>query len=469
MKTIILKSTLALFAILWFCNIPFAQTGVKKSFTMKQAMDYAAANSYKTKSTSMDFKSAVAQRKGYIAIGLPQVNASASYQYYLNIPTMLFPNFLTPMVDGTLLAHGLITPAEMLPASDSKFPVQFGTKNNFTASASASQLIFDGSFIVGLKAARLLVDMNRNSWDKSINDTKATVAQAYYMVLIASENQRILDSTYLNLNDILTQTKAIQANGFIDETDIEQIALNVSNLKTKLEFNRQNISLFTDLLKFQMGIDLDSSINLSDKLSTIIDQAVATNLIDKNFDVSNSIDYRFLKSAEVLQAQSVKVDQAKYYPSMNLIFNVQENAQRDKFDFFKKNGDWFNTTLVGVNLSIPIWSSGIRHYKIQQDKFGLLKQQIITRQAEEGLKIDVQNGKQTLKMNTDQLYTDRKNMELANKIYNKTQAKFKEGLASAMDLNQAYLQLLTQESYYIGTMMQLLNTYTNLSKTLNTL
>jgi outer membrane protein TolC len=125
--------------------------------------------------------------------------------------------------------------------------------------------------------------------------------------------------------------------------------------------------------------------------------------------------------------------------------------------------------VVGLNLSVPIWSSGVRHYKIQSDKFNILKQELTTKQAVEGLKLEVQNSKANLKMYTEQFYTDKKNLELSGKIYRKTNTKFKEGMASAMDLNQAYLQLLTQEGNYINTMLQLLNTYTNLSKALNTL
>jgi outer membrane protein TolC len=254
----------------------------------------------------------------------------------------------------------------------------------------------------------------------------------------------------------------------MDETDIEQLTLNVSNLKSKLDYTQRNIALVTDLLKFQMGIDINENIDLKDNLSSMIDLAVASNLTDKQFDVTTHFDYKLLKVAEELQHQTLRVDQAKYYPSLNMFFNTQSTAQREKFDFFN-SGKWYNTSLIGVNLTVPIWSSGVRYYKLQQDKFALRKQQLLTQQATEGLKIEVQNSKASLKMYTEQYFTDKKNLELSGKIYHKTNAKFKEGLASAMDLNQAYLQLLTQEGNYINTVMQLLNTYTNLSKALNTL
>jgi len=467
MKTKILKTGLVLIAscVLWTNSMVQAQQ--TNSFTLKEAMDYAVANSYKTKSAAIDFKSAEAQRKGYISYGLPQVNASVSYQHYFNIPTQLIPDFLTPVIQGTLMKDGLI-PQGPIAMDGAMLPLQFGTKNNLSAGASLNQLIFDGTFIVGLTASKMLVDMSRKVQDKSVMETKAAVAQAYYLVLVSRENLRILDSTYINMKEILEQNKVIQANGFMDETDIEQMSLNVTNLKSKLDFTLQNINLITDMLKFQMGMDIGETIELKDDLSTILNLAIAANIIDKQFDVTSHYDYKVLKAAEMLTLQQIRVDQAKYYPTLNANLNTQYTAQRDKFNFFN-NDKWYNTSLLSVNLSIPIWSSGIRHYKIQQDKFSLLKQQITTTQAVEGLKMEVQSSKSSLKLYTDQFYTDKKNLELSGKIYRKTNIKFKEGLASSMDLNQAYLQLLTQEGNYINTMMQLLNTYTSLSRALNTL
>jgi outer membrane protein TolC len=397
----------------------------------------------------LDFKSSVAKRRGYTAIGLPQVSASASYQKYLSLPTQLIPNFFVP--------------------GGPDLELTFGKPDNMTVSGSASQLLFDGSFIVGLKAAALYVDMNKITVDKSANDVRAMIAQAYITVLVAQENLRILDSNYINMNEILRQNTIIQANGFMDETDIEQLTLNVSNLKSKLDNTQLTIDLVTDLLKFQMGIDIDEKIILNDDLKSIIDKAIASALIDKQFDVNTHLDYQLIKSTESLLHQALKVNQSKYYPTLSMYFNAQSNAQRDRFDFFNKGGTWFNTTLVGFNLSVPIWSSGIRHYQIQQDKNNYLKQQILVKQTEQGLKQDVLSSKTNLKMNTDQFYIDKKNLELSGKIYRKTNIKFKEGLSSSMDLNQAFLQLLTQEGNYINTMMQLLTNYTNLSKALNTL
>lgn len=449
MKTMIFKLKLHLLVLLFLITIFPALGQETKSYTLKEAMDYAVTNAYKVKTSDLDYQSVIAKRKEFLSMGLPQVSASASYQNYLSLPTQIVPNFFSP--------------------DEPDLELTFGKSNNMTVGATASQLLFDGTYVVGLKAAKILIELSKSNMDKSIIETKVSVAQAYYLVLIANENYKLLDSTYVKMKEILEQNKVLRASGFLEETDIEQLTLNVSNLKTKLDFTKRNIEMVNDLLKFQMGIDIDEPIILKDNLNSLIDQAVASNIIEKPFEVNNHFDYRIIKTSEKLQRQSLKVDQSKYYPSLNLFFNTQSNAQREEFDFFDSGGKWYNTTLVGLNLSIPIWSSGSRHYKIQQTKFNIRKQEILAKQVEESLKIEVQNARQSLKMYTEQLYIDKVNLELSVKIYKKTNIKLKEGLASALDLNQAYLQLLTQEGNYINNLMQLLNTYTNLSKALNTL
>ncbi|HNX07699.1 MAG TPA: TolC family protein [Bacteroidales bacterium] len=445
-----------------------SQSTTTEGFSLQEAMDYAVTNSYKVRASAVDLQSTIARRKGYLSLGMPQINGNVSYQYYFNLPVQLMPNILTTAVDGSLVQHGLITPDQMMPVGDEKLPIQFGSTNNLTVGLSASQVVFDGTYLVGLKAASMLVDLSKAAVDKSMREIKSNVAQAYYLVLIARENRRILDSTFTKMNVILQQTRQFQTSGFIEDTDAEQLSLMVSNLKNKMDMTDRNIDLAVDLLQLQMGMDIDQEIILKDELTTLLDQAIAFNLADKQFEVNDHIDFRLLKSQERLLNQVVKVDKSAYYPTMALFFNTQSAAMREKFDFFD-DGRWYNTTLVGVNLSIPIWSSGVRHYKVMQDKFALEKHRITLKEAEDGLKIDINNSRSLLKTYSDQFYTDKKNYDLSVTIYDKTYAKFKEGLASGMDLNQAYLQILSQHGTYLNTMLQLLNTYASLSKALNTL
>ena len=449
--------------------LPSAVFSQRASFSLGEAQEYALANSYKTRTSSLDVEYQKKGRKGFISLGLPQISGSAKYQYYIDIPTQLMPNFLTPAVEGILVQQGLITPQQMSPASDEKFEVQFGSKNNFSADLTVGQLIFDGTFVVGLKAAQLLVDMSRNAEIKSQIEVRESVAQAYYLVLIAEENRSLLDSTLRNMKSMLTQVSQYQKSGFMEETDVQQLELLVSNLTNRRAMVDRQVELASDLLKFQMGMDIDQEIELKDGLSDLLNNAIGANLIGKPFDVNSHIDFRTIKTSELLLSQTLKVDRSRYYPSLSCFITTQRSAQRNEFNFFdfSEENKWYRATIFGVGLSVPIWSSGVRHYKIQQDRINIDKQKLVSKQVEQALKLEVQSARSNLRTYTDQYNSEIQNLRLSKSIYDKTAIKFKEGVSSSMDLNQAYNQYLTTQGNYFNAVMQLLNSYSQLNKALN--
>lgn len=436
-------------------------------FSLKQAQQFAKENSYKTKNAETDVSIAKKQVNQTTTYGLPQISSTASYQNYINIPTQLMPNFLTPAVDGVLLQHGLITPGELLPSSDDKFPVQFGSKNNFTADLTATQLIFDGTYIVGLQAAKTYLEISKNTYLKTEIEVTEDVAQAYYLVLVAEANRNILDTTLQNLNKILNDTKEYLENGFIEETDVDQFQILVTTITNKLNMVDRQIEIAYNLLKFQMGIDLSTKIILTDQLNDLLLNAVAQNLVSKDFTYTNHIDFKTLLTLEKINQLSLKKDKFGYLPTIYTFINTSRNAQRSTFNFLEKNQDWFKTTIFGISLSIPIFDSGQKHFKIQQDKLELEKTKVLQEQLQQALILDVENSKATLKSYTDQYETDRNNMLLAKKIYEKTIIKYKEGISSSLDLTQTYNQFLTSQGTYFTTVLDLLNAQSSLNKALN--
>lgn len=436
-------------------------------FSLKQAQDYAVENSYKTVNAGTDIT--IAQKKvGQITtIGLPQISATTKYQNYIDIPTQLMPNFLTPAVDGVLLQHGLITPSDLLPSSDDKFPVQFGSKNNFTADVTATQLIFDGTYIVGLQAAKTYVEISKNTYTKTEIEVKEDVAQAYYLVLVAEANRSILDTTLQNLTKILNDTKKYLENGFIEETDVDQFQILVSTMTNKLNMVDRQIETAYNLLKYQIGVDLSAKITLTDKPDDLVISAIAENLASKEFNYKNHIDYKALQTLEKASLLVLKKDKFGYLPSMTAFISTSRNAQRSTFNFFEKGQDWYKTTIFGVGLTIPIFDSGLKHFKIQQDELDLKKTRLLQSQMQQALELGVQNSRSKLKTYTDQYQTDLTNMQLAKKIYDKTIIKYQEGISTSLDLTQTYNQYLTTQGTYFTTVLELLDAQSDLNKALN--
>ncbi len=437
-----------------------------KVFTLKEAQDYAIKNSYKTINAARDIEIAKKQVWQITGIGLPQINTSGSYQNYIDIPTQLMPDFLSPVIEGVLLQKELIKKDQLTPPSNQKLPLQFGTKHNLTGSITASQLLFDGSYIVGLQAAKTYVDLSVKSLAKSEIEVREAVAQAYYLVLVAEENKKILDSTMVTINKTLNDTKEFHKSGFIEETDVDQVQLLASNLENKLNMVKRQVEIVYNLLKFQMGIDIKENITLTDKLTDIVNMSLAQSLTSQTFDVNKHIDYKLLQTTKQFSMLNLKKDKYGYLPSLNCFIMTSRNAMRSDFNFMTSKEPWFRTTIFGVNLSLPIWDSGIKHFKIQQDKLELKKTDIMIKQAEQGLSLEVENNKSSVKTYSDQYVSELKNMELAKKIYNKTLVKYKEGVSSSMDMTTAQNQYLSTQGNYFNVILQLLNANSNLNKAL---
>jgi outer membrane protein TolC len=376
------------------------------------------------------------------------------------------PDFLSPVIEGVLLQKKLITEDQMTPMSDAKIPLQFGTKHNMSASITASQLLFDGSYIVGLQAAKTFVDLSARSLAKSEIEVREAVAQAYFLVLVAEENKKILDSTLATINKTFYESKEAYNAGFIEDTDVDQVHLLASSLENKVNMVSRQVEIVYNLLKFQLGIDIAVQISLSDNLIDIVNMTLSKNLTSQQFDVNNHIDFKLLLASKQLSLLNLKRDRFGYLPSLNAFFSTSGNAMRSDFDFISGKDPWFKTTVFGINLNLPIWDSGIKHFKIQQDKLELKKTDVRIKQAEQGLRLDVENNKSSVKTFSDQYITELKNMELAKKIYYKTLVKYKEGVSASMDLTTAQNQYLSTQGNYFNTILQLLNANSNLNKAL---
>ena len=443
-----LRITLILVSCVLYLVSFGSDTTKVKSFSLKQTQEYAMANNYQTKNAATDIEKAKKMVLQTTAIGFPQINASVSYQDFIDIPTQLIPGEFFGEPAGTFI------------------PVQFGTTYNGSGSITASQLLFDGSYVVGLQAVRTYLDLSKKALEKSEIEVREAVAQSYYLVLVAQENKKILDSTLLITKNAFEQTKQYQLNGLLEETDVDQLQLLVSNLENKQNMVSRQIEIAYNMLKFQMGLELKNNIQLTDNLNDIVKIALAQNLVTQDFDFKKHIDYRSLVTMEAADRLLLKKDQFGYLPSLNCFITTSRNAYRSDFNFFTSKAPWFKTTIFGVNLSLPIWDSGIKHFKIQQDKLELQKHGVEMTQAQQGLTLSVQNTKAQMKTYSDQYLTEIKNMELAKKIYNKTLIKYKEGVSSSIDLTQIQNQYLATQGNYFNVILQLLNSNSNLNKAL---
>ncbi|MCF8365485.1 MAG: TolC family protein [Bacteroidales bacterium] len=412
-------------------------------FSLEEARLFAKENNYDVINALKDIESAREKVKETTAIGLPQISGSVAYNDFIDIPTQLIPaEFLDPTnpdLAGTF------------------FPVKFGTKYNMNASATASMLLFSGEYIVGLQASRVFVDFSQKQYDKMVLQLDKSVAESYYMVLIAERNKVIIDSTLVSLLEIRIANEALYENGFIEDTDVDQVNLLISDLQATLINIDNNLSISKNLLKFTMGLKLENEIVLTDNLDDLLANVDKEVLYQTPFDYRKNIDYKILENQQELAYLDLKRYKSQYLPSLYTFFTFQENAYRQDWNFLKSGEEWYKTTLWGVQLDVPIFQSGARSAKVSQAKIQLDQLQVIDQKLRSGLEIQVSTVRNNF-LNSWKVYQNKQQgLELSLRIYRKTQQKLLEGVSSSIELQQNYNQYLNGERDYVMSILDLLN------------
>ena len=431
------------------------KSGISNAFTVEQAVAYGLEHNYDYLNSLTDVEIAKKMVKETIAIGLPQVNAGISNTNYIDIPTTLMPDFISPAVYGVNQDNFGLIPITPLPDEVGTFPIKFGTKYNANAEISVAQLVFSGEYLIGLKASKTFLMQTSQMVIKTEQNLKEQISKSYYLVLSIRKQKEILEKTLMTNNKLLNETRQIYLNGFVEDTDVSQLEVIVNNLNINIQYLNNESLTALNYLKLSMGLPLNDELELSDELDVLLESSLLS--ASRNFVLEQNIDFQMLKTQLDLADLQIKRDQSTYLPQLSAFFNAQTNAMRNEFNFFDSSETWFPTTVWGFNLNIPIWSSGSRFSKVQQSKLKRIKLDESTKQLSSVLKLEVQTAENSLQMHLSEYKNSIKNLELSEKIYNKTQIKFKEGLASSFDLIQAHNNFLNAGGSYTTSILNILN------------
>jgi len=443
---------LSIIGLLLIPSVLFSQENVSdsSSFSLKQAQEYALKNNYNLVNSARDIDVAKKRVWESTAIGLPQVSTEANFQNFIDIPTSLVP----------ASAFNPNAPA------DEFAELQFGTDYNTTASLSASQLIFDGTYIVGLQAAKTYKELSVNTFKKTKEETRETIAKSYHTAIAAIENSQILESSYKSALTLLNETKAMYKEGLIEEQNVDQLQLNLTNLENSVNQAKRQSEIAKNLLKFQMGMDVSSPIILTDDFEILVKTGnESTALMNQQFNFSGHFNYQLAQTNEKLMKLLYRKEKFSFAPSFAAFFSHQQSNMSNEFDAFS-GGKWYPTTLWGLSLKLPILTSGIRLAKMGQAK--IKHEQAITssKQVEQSLILQVQTAQSNYSSALDTYKNQKLNLELAKSIHNKTIKKYGEGIVSSMELTQSQTQMLSTEGMYIKSILDLLNSKSALKKAL---
>ncbi|MEN8929021.1 MAG: TolC family protein, partial [Flavobacteriales bacterium] len=331
------KNNLLIVILMSSISLSYGQT----SFSIAEAIDYSIKNNNTIKNAQLGIESANQKVRETTGIGLPQVSASGQFQNFIDIPISVLPgNALNPAGD----------PNELIA-------LQFGTNYTANGALSVNQLLFSGSYIVGLQTSKTYKAVSEYQKDKSIIDTKELVMKAYYGVLVADKTVQSLKEISATSDKIYKETKAIFAEGLIEEDNVTQLSLNVLNSKNALANAKRQLENAKNVLKLQMGYDFNQDINLTSDFESVV-VALTPENTEVTSDINQNIDFMLLNKQLELSKLNVKYEQSQYLPTLSAFLNHQQNALRNDFDFLQSGNPWFPTTIWGLNLSVPIFTGG---------------------------------------------------------------------------------------------------------------
>ncbi len=403
----------------------------QNAYSLQQCIEYALTNHNSVKNAELDVKSSKAKVGETRAVGLPQISGKWDLIHNLDVQQQFFPNEPGPFFNPTI------------PAGES-FPVQFGTNNSSNMSVTATQLIFDGSYIIGLKAAKTYKDLFISTVSKTKKQVTSDVSKAYYMVLITNERVKQVEENEKLLDQLLKDTEILKETGLAEALDVKRTTVNLNNLKVEIQKLKSLKSLTVSLLKFQMGLPQSESLDLTDKLETIKIEAPASG----GTSFEGNADYQLLGIQKDLNTLNLKNEKIRILPSLAAFYNGGINYGSNNFGDNFNFGDYTRYQMVGLKLNVPIFSSGQRKFRIDQAKIELTKTENNLSFLEQSLDMQYKQYSNNLKDQLDVLKIREENKQLAQEVYNSAKLKYDEGMASNFEVLTAQTDLKTAQADY---------------------
>ena len=441
-----MKKLLLILIIGLYIPIINAQTN---AFTLDAAVSYALENNSASKNASNDLEIAKAKKWETIATGLPQINAFLEYTNNIKKPVSLVP-------------------AEFFGGSPGEFSeISFGTKQTFDGSATLRQLLFSGSYTVGLMSIKLYLEIADTAKIKTDLEVKRNVISAYGNVLVSEERVKFLTENLKNVKRNLEEIQKIYENGLTELENVEQLTITHSSLKNSLEYATKLGKTSRNILKMIMGIPLNEKIVLLEGLHELTLKKINLNAINQPVSLDQNIDYQIAVNAKRSQEALFKYEKSQSLPTLSAFIKKTYMGYNESFDFLDSDQKWYASSLAGVTMSIPIFTSFKRSAKSQQAKIEVEKAKVDLKQTEQKILVEVENAQTNYQFAINQYYNTINNLELAKKIEKKNEIKFYEGLASSFDLRQAQNQLYTIQNELLQSMSEVINRKTNLEIILN--
>ncbi len=416
------------------------------TLSLGEAQEYALAHNMAVINARADVEASKAALWETISAALPQVSVSGTFADNLKLMTTLLPG-------------------EFFGQPGTKIPVTFGSQFNTSASMDASLLLFNAPLYIGIETTKLAQKLSQQNLQKSELETRESVSLTYFLILVAEKSAGLLEENLVNMNELLRSTKSMYSAGMAEMTDVDQMQINVTMVENNKSTLERTIELNYNLLRFQLGVPAATEIKLTETLDGLTSMINVESLVSQEFDVRKNIDFMLVEGQEMISELNLKSQKASVLPTLAGFYNYGKNGMGDKIN----DQQWFDNSMIGLNISVPIFASGQRYSKIRQAQIGLEKARTTREMVSAQLLIQERQLRYNLVNANLQYSSQKENVEVSKRVYESTSNKFKQGMASSIDLTQASNQLLQAESSYVSALMDLLQSKVALDKLLNNL
>ena len=417
--------------------------------SLEQAVAFGKDNNRQILNANREVQRAYKERWSTIAIGLPQVRANASYQNFIELPTSLIP-------------------AQFFGGKEGEFAeVQFGTPQTVVAGVTLDQLIFDGSYLVGLEATKVYLAISENILEKTMLEIRKSIISTYSSILLVQENIKFLKKNRNSLEANLNEVRELFRNGFEEEESVEQLRLTLSGIETQLRYAQNTEKITFNMLKLLMGYPTTTPLTLTDTLETLTTEGLFEEKFDTNPNLSGNIDIKIATNNLKSESLLFKFEKSKNLPRLSAFINGNYTGNSETFSFTESQQKWFGASLFGINLNVPVFSSLNRRSQSQKAKIAVDQAQTTLEETEERINIEFQAAQNEYRLAVETYFTNKENLALASRIEEKNQSKYFEGLSSSFELRQAQLQLYTAQNNYITAIQNVIQKKLNLETLLN--
>jgi len=480
-RKIIILSTLLL-ALGIYIPGTSQETAERLVLNLQGAVDYAIDFNKSLQNSRLEVERSRKSIWEAIAQGLPQVDATMNYMSYFNYEMEFnfgggeMPDFspedLQEAFNQTQAIFPFYTQNDVAMLGANTYyegqlqamlpPTAILLSDQSTATLQVSQLVFSGQYIVGIQTAKLAQKIAEQSLEYSELNTKEMVINSYYLVLITEESLAIVEQNLLNLEETLVQTETMYRTGMAEQTDVDQLRITVNQLVNARNSLERNVELNYNLLRFQLGLEPNVELELTDTLEALFTSMQPENALAMPFAIEQNVTYQMMQTQEDINKRLVDLEQWNYAPTIAGFYNYNKKILTSGFDMNPNH-------LVGLNMAVPIFSSGMRKARVDQAKIEYNMAQTNKFILEDQLNLQEKQFKYNLQSSLENYFTQQENVEVAQRVYDSYLRKFEQGMATSLDLTQANSNYLDAESNYLNSIMEVMNAKLQLDKLMNKL